>query len=1144
MSAELREAPNVRSGFDVTGPLPQGTTVLEASAGTGKTYTIAALAARYVAEGTAELGQLMLVTFGRMATNELRSQVHKRLVALEARFAEACRGATPDRPWDQLEAWLITGGPAGLEPGELERRHLRVARSLADFDAATIATTHEFCLQMLDGLGVLGDREPQAVFVEQLRDLTREVATDLYLERYAPTGQPPVPLDLAVELVERAVNAVHTRLVPVPAGPQDQSEAAERFRYAEAARAEVTRRKRRGRLFTYDDMLTRLRDVLADPTHGPAAAQRLRDRYQVVLVDEFQDTDPIQWEIIRLAFHTTTTLILIGDPKQAIYAFRGADVASYLDAVEQADQVLTLATNWRSDHDLVVALDAVMGGAALGDEQIVVRDVRAHHQHRRLTSAASASAAAPLRLRYLPHETDAERVPSVGSLRPRIVADLVADITAALASDLRLDRGDGPSKLKPADFAVLVRKNERGEVIRDALVAAGVPAVMHGAGSVFASEMASDWLTLLVALEQPRQGVVRQAALTCFFGWDFARLAEADDDSLVALTQRVRGWSRLLAGRGVAALLEAATAEESVIERLLGQVGGTRRLTDLRHLAQSLHAAMTGGQLGVGALVEWLRERMAEARHAGPTDGTRRLETDAEAVSILTVHRSKCLDFPIVYLPDAWDRHVNHKDEGRVLTLHEAGPGGRDPGLALASVRGECVLDVGGAGSDGRAARFAQDRAEDAGEDLRLGYVALTRAQAQVVTWWAPSYNTPASALQRFLHRSVGAVSAPAPTYPLQGDPSTARALGPHVVLEEIFPRTPSTWKPPTEATHGLVARTFGRDLDLDWRRTSYSGLTAAVHGVDLTTAAVGSEPEVAKEDDEAAVSADPPSATADPALRTVSPMAELPMGADFGTAVHAVFETVDAAAPDLTERLRAACAQVVSRAPLSAMTADQLVTAMLPSFRTPLGPLTGDRRLADIGRRDQLAELGFEFPLAGGDQPRAEVTLGLVAPLLRRHLPAGDPLGGYPDLVEHPALADQPLRGYLNGSIDVVLRVTDATPRYLVVDYKTNWLGSFDGEPLTLGHYTPDRMAAAMMAAHYPLQALLYSVAVHRMLRWRQPGYDPAVHLGGVLYLFVRGLAGPDTPRVDGVPCGVFSWQPPAALVVDLSDLLDGMAT
>ena len=272
--------------------------------------------------------------------------------------------------------------------------------------------------------------------------------------------------------------------------------------------------------------------------------------------------------------------------------------------------------------------------------------------------------------------------------------------------------------------------------------------------------------------------------------------------------------------------------------------------------------------------------------------------------------------------------------------------------------------------------------------------------------------------------------------------------------------------------------------------------------------------------------------------------MSDLPSGVEFGTAVHAVFERVDPTAADLPAALRQACAVTLAQGPAATMTADALAGALLPAFRTPLGPLADEQRLSDIPRADRLAELSFEYPLTGGDLTNAEVTLGMIGPLLRRHLAPSDPLARYPDLLDDPALATQILRGYLTGSIDAVLRVRrdDGPPRYLVVDYKTNWLGGFDGEVLTVGDYTPARMAAAMMSAHYPLQALLYAVAVHRMLRWRQPDYDPAVHLGGILYLFVRGMAGPQTPRVAGMPCGVFGWRPPALLVVELSALLDGV--
>jgi exodeoxyribonuclease V beta subunit len=319
------------------------------------------------------------------------------------------------------------------------------------------------------------------------------------------------------------------------------------------------------------------------------------------------------------------------------------------------------------------------------------------------------------------------------------------------------------------------------------------------------------------------------------------------------------------------------------------------------------------------------------------------------------------------------------------------------------------------------------------------------------------------------------------------------------------------------------------------------------VHGADAPVPAVGSEPELTREDDESAHNSELRAAEASPiedGLGEPSPMHDLPSGVEFGTAVHAVFERVDATAADLPAALREACAATLAQGPAAAMTADALASGLLPAFRTPLGPLADERRLCDIPRGDRLAELSFEYPLSGGDTTNADVTLDMMGLLLRRHLAPADPLARYPDLLADPALATQSLRGYLTGSIDAVLRIRrgDGPPSYLVVDYKTNWLGTFDGEGLKIGRYTPARMTAAMMSAHYPLQALLYAVAVHRMLRWRQPNYDPAVHLGGILYLFVRGMAGPDTPRIDGVPCGVFAWRPPAPLVVELSALLDGV--
>src|SRR4051794_26390336 len=296
----------VSDAFDVCGPLPTGVTVLEASAGTGKTFTIAALAARYVAEGI-PLAELLMVTFGRMATGELRARVRERLVSAEQGLSRALAGAPP--PDDEVVRLLATGTEQ-----EVWTRRGRLARALADFDSATIATTHAFCQEVLGGLGVLGDIGSDTAFVEDLSDLQAEVVDDLYVRRFGRRGLPPFSRAGALAI---ARGAVGNPAAPIePADAPAESVWAMRVRLAEAARDELEARKRRARVMSYDDLLTHLDCTLRGDGGGLAVA-RLRARYRVVLVDEFQDTDPVQWRIVRTAFGAgETTLVLIGDPKQ------------------------------------------------------------------------------------------------------------------------------------------------------------------------------------------------------------------------------------------------------------------------------------------------------------------------------------------------------------------------------------------------------------------------------------------------------------------------------------------------------------------------------------------------------------------------------------------------------------------------------------------------------------------------------------------------------------------------------------------------------------------------------------------------------------------------------------------------------------
>ena len=408
-----------------------------------------------------------------------------------------------------------------------------------------------------------------------------------------------------------------------------------------------------------------------------------------------------------------------------------------------------------------------------------------------------------------------------------------------------------------------------------------------------------------------------------------------------------------------------------------------------------------------------------------------------------------------------------------------------------------------------------------------------------MVAWWSPAFDEPNGGLSRLLRgRRPGESVIPDSCTPakITDDEAWARlreweiAGGP-VLEESVIGDAPRACAktPPTD----LDIRHFHRGIDTGWRRTSYSGL---IRG--LETTGVSSEPEVTDLDDEvgeiplsrSAFGSDMP-----------SPMADLPAGAKFGSLVHAVLETADPFAVDLGAELETQIRVQAQWWPVD-VPAAELAAAMVPMHETPLGPLADGLTLRQIGLRDRLRELDFEFPLAGGDLRAAapDIRLADVGVLLRSHLVAQDPLAPYADRLIGDVLGRESLRGYLSGSVDAVLRIPDGPGhRYLVVDYKTNWLGVPD-RPLTAADYERPRLAQAMLHSDYPLQALLYSVVLHRFLRWRQPAYDPARHLGGVLYLFVRGMCGPDTPVIGSQPAGVFSWEPPAELVMALSDLLD----
>ncbi|OBG75067.1 MULTISPECIES: exodeoxyribonuclease V subunit beta [unclassified Mycobacterium] len=1093
--------------FNLLGALPaeRSTTVLEASAGTGKTFALAGLVTRYVAEGAATLDQMLLITFGRAASQELRERVRCQMVDAVRAFGDPA--AVGD---NALVAQLIEGSAA-----ERALREQRLRDALAGFDAATIATTHQFCQLVLKSLGVAGDTAANMTLLESLDEMVSEIVDDLYLAHFGQERNDPVLLYRdALRLAREVVRNPSTQLRPLD--PPPGSRAAVCVGFANDVLAELDSRKRQRGVLSYDDLLIRLADALA--TEDAPARVRMHRRWPIVMVDEFQDTDPVQWQVIDRAFSGRSTVVLIGDPKQAIYAFRGGDIVTYLRAAATAGEKRTLNTNWRSDSALVERLQVVLRGAQLGDPAIVVNDVAAHHRGHRLAGAPSND---PFRLRVVARKTLGRRgianLP-IDELRAHIGADLAADIRALLASGARF----GGAPLQARDIAVIVEKHRDAAACFQALCDAGVPAVYTGNTDVFASEAAEDWLCLLEAFDQPhRPGMVRAAAATMFFGETAETLAAGGDALTDRVAETLREWAGHARDRGVAAIFEAAQLR-GMGNRVLSWRGGERHMTDLAHLTELLQDVAHREHYSLPALRDWLRAQRDE--RSGAPERNRRLDSDAAAVQIMTVFVSKGLQYPVVYLPFAFNRNAQDRD---VVLFHDDG------------VR---CLHVGGTDSPDFRTVERLGRKEDASDDSRLTYVALTRAQSQVVAWWSPAYSEPNGGLSRLLRgRRPGEALVPDRCEPakISDDDALARlraweAAGGPVIEESVIAAAPPL--PARVVPTGLRSRHFHRGIDTAWRRTSYSGLIR-----EAEPGGVSSEPEVGDLDDEAG---DIPVATAASVPDVPSPMAGLPAGAKFGSLVHAVLETADPTAPDLAAELEAQIRLHSVWWPVAVAPAD-LAAALVPLHDTPLGPLAAGLTLRDIALPDRLRELDFELPLAGGDRraDAPEIRLADLAPLLRERLPGDDPLASYADRLAGDELGAQPLRGYLTGSIDAVLRVPDGTDhRYVVVDYKTNWLGDPE-TPLTAADYDRPRLVEAMLHSDYPLQALLYGAVLHRFLRWRVPHYDPARHLGGVLYLFLRGMCGAGTPVRDGHPCGVFSWQPPPALTAAVSDLLDGEA-
>ena len=1296
-------------------PLPEGAAwLLEASAGTGKTYQIAGLVLRLVAEYGLRIDRILAITFTNAATAELRDRVRKRLssalIALE-------RG-TADRGDGFVEHLLSLARPSR----EQMTAHLRIA--LRDFDLAAISTIHGFSQRMLSELAFDSGQDPDLELLSDPTEILEEIVDDelarffhgasaeevtlhqsagytrddlLRVARALCSAVPPeiVPSrrDDAGAETRASVQAFRAVCAPIQAmfadaanreklqalaamsprfkngnhlpgrldkvcawiaegailPPEDTTETALKHLRAAALQsafegklpkggdkdelqrqafwpliqaldtfieqaiafwrgfapladfavkvrprfeAEIQRR----RVLTFDAMLSRLAEKIeAEGGAASPVAQRIRERYDAVLVDEFQDTDASQWSVLKAAFLGHRRLILIGDPKQAIYAFRGADVHVYTAAAKEVapPHCRTMSVNYRSDQSVLDALNTLWraGSGAFDDPGFDYVEVTPCDDHQRVAGADTVEPG--LDIRWVDGRAfKGEEGQPIGSKRPADLARLAA--AEAVASLSPAPDGTAPRVDKASGLAVLVNSHTQAAAVQRAMREVGVPAVAATRNTVFATEAArwlALWLDAVAAGGRDRES--RTAVVTPLFGWTADALAwalaSADQGGqpwqvwTARLHEAAARWPRW----GFARVFDREMSDLGVLPRVLAMPDGERHATDLRHLFELVHAEERATRAGPAVLAAWMR---AEAEVADQARA-QRLESDAQAVRIETVHASKGLQYGHVLLPFTWDAR--------------ASTNGNNKGPILLRTEGKTRIDLSPSTSPARQDAIDAAHQETRREDLRKLYVALTRAEHRNVAWYGPmgknGQTADATAMGRLLFRAPTANghdddalpefeddAAAWPRARADLDDLTARSDGTAVwSAVEAIPR-PVAWRPPsavsTVTPQPAPWPTSRSSLRGEWRVTSYSGLAArsAVATPDGVEGNATTEGEL--ERDELRAGRDERPSVAAPAAMPV--LLELAMPRDdrdrlkrgggtvYGTFVHEVFESLDfptaqgkdgAALRDLV----GACAERNGLA-TEPLIVDEFIEKLPNLLSTPLdhqggtladplrGALPAGFTLAHLAACDRLDELDFNLRLGAGarytrtrpvviDPTRIRTALARALDDARALPQEIAPVRAW--LTYHLDRARlegvqifEEIAGVLTGSIDLVFRAHpdaaqraagETDPRWFVVDYKTNVI-----ETSTPGHFTGPWLGWKMATTGYPLQALLYTVALHRHLRLRMPGYDYDRHMGGYLYLFMRGLAGADTPRCPetGRCLGVFAhrWRRETIEAVD----------
>ncbi|KAB7627775.1 exodeoxyribonuclease V subunit beta [Alkalilimnicola sp. S0819] len=1191
-----------------------GSRLIEASAGTGKTWTIAALYLRLVLAHGREQPllppQILVVTFTEAATQELRERIRDRLSEAARYFREELHEADPflrelRDQWPPEEwpacAYQLDCAADWMDEAAVSTIHAWCYRMLREhaFDSGSLFTQnletdqgplyeeaardYWRCFVFQLGAGLLADLQsrwstpdsllgavrglighvpealadadllarmreaevqreqelrrlkspPWAQWCDELEALLNEArgrkafngnklqqrfqndwlnklrawaadpaadALDLKtgFKRLTPEGlgeiwkqgeAPAHPALAAIAELSAALAAL-----PTPCGEVPRHAAAwiqRRVQQAQRRRAELG----------FDDLLRRLDEALATD-NGERLAEVIRKQFPVAMIDEFQDTDPVQYRIFQRVYRLEESpaeqgLFLIGDPKQAIYAFRGADIHTYLQARRATrGRHYTLGRNFRSTEAMVAAVNRVFEhaeqqcprGAFLfrdGPENpLPFHPVDAQGRDEALYLAGAPQPA----LNIWMH---GEQALSKDDYLRRMSAVCATQMVRLLQQGELRDGEGGTSPVRPRDMAVLVRNRTEADAIRGALAARGLRSVyLSDKESVYACAEAQDLLRWLCACAEPESDRLLRAALaTRTLGLDWQALDRLNTDELhwEAEVLRFRDYRRRWHSQGVLPMLRQLIHDFRVPERLLAEDGGERRLTDLLHLAELLQQSATELD-GEQALIRHLAEQLEQGESTD--EQVIRLESDEDLIKLVTIHKSKGLEYPLVFLPFVCGfREVRKED--RPLRYHND--------------QGELVLAL--EADEGVLARADQERLA---EDLRLLYVALTRARHACWLGVAPLKVGNSKACQ--LHKgALGHVLGGGAPLASEDVAEAVRALcAGHQQLHALAAPEPDAtrWSPPRADAGPGRARTVARPAREHWWIASYSALRlgATAPDEDRLTGAPDSPME-----DIFSEATDEPSEP--PALpRRLQGLHAFPRGPNPGTFLHGLLEWAGREGfgevlndPELLrDTVYSRCARR-GYAPH----AEMLHAWLRDYLQTPLAlPGAEPVSLAELDRRGYQCELEFWFQVGDVASQRLDARVRART------------LGGAP----RPTVLPSRLNGMFKGFVDLVF---EHQGRYYLADYKSNWLGADESA------YTVEAMREAVLEKRYDLQYVLYTLALHRLLRARLPDYDYQRHMGGAAYLFLRG---------GSAASGGLHWErPPAELIEELDALFRG---